>query len=404
MSLIPLSKPPPDVCKLQSSIRPRRAPRQSATGHAHRVRIGKLFQGLRLFWSDAVVVDPACGLVNNFFEHTLSNEIWHENADNDLRNARVGIPHATLPRGRGFAITRISRSIGEGLTMFRRVFSHVALFGFSAATVMFGACGGSGVELADMVKISVDQEEKVAEVQVMLNDNVEVDAEGEIPIEKFGSIAFVQAGYDTPAMIVLKANYGNYTGGLAGHLGQASTLPNGGRFPSSVVPPLYFVEVPSQGTYQPIFYFAAEPYVQVGAALLLQAIGDRIPPGFVISQVFRDKQKRPVASVSLFGPKLNEYGTVDIAGGLYFHANFGVKDALPDGDPIVIGGDGEGSGKVALRRTSAFKANRIPIPVRTEDLYNYNWELDDPLGVKPRGLGEALNLKYELQRALKGVR
>lgn len=294
--------------------------------------------------------------------------------------------------------------------MLRRGLKQLILFvvGISAM-VFFGACGDGGVQLADKVKLTVDDQAQTVEIQIFMSDGVEVNMEGEIPIQQYGTIAFVPAGYDSPASIVIKGNYGNYTGNLPVEIGQARNLPNGGRFPVAVVPPLYFLAISQNPQIKPIFYFAGDKYVQVGVAVLIKAMSDKFPAGLVLSQNFRDKQGRAVAAVSIFGPKLDASNAVEVSGGLYFHGNFGdlsSQQNIPT-DPIVIGGD-PGTPANKAMAASLQKKNKLQTLQKSlsysSTFLSFDNDLYDPLNTRPKTLFEAQQLETRVKKVLRSSR
>lgn len=277
-------------------------------------------------------------------------------------------------------------------------------------------CGEDGVDLADHISLSVDNELRTADVGFALNDGVEMNFDGRIPVYyedgiEYAAVTFAPMGWEDPAQIIIHLNWGAILdhADLPIEVGLAETLPNNSRFPRAVVPPLYYIGLGDMDGFEPYLYIGIENYLQLGAAVLIDAIGTRFPPGLVLSQNFRNDKGQLVGAASIFGPLVDEDGYVMVSGGLYLHGNFGGAPGSVDlgNDPIVIGA-GEAASPI---RASSSLHGPASTNLRTLQKFGtskietmFESEIIDPFKKAPRSAFEADRLERDLKRVIRNIR
>ncbi|MFZ4404104.1 MAG: hypothetical protein ACOYOK_08390 [Pseudobdellovibrionaceae bacterium] len=147
------------------------------------------------------------------------------------------------------------------------------------------------------------------------SNNLEVDMEGEFPINKYGSVVFyndAQGKFN----IGLQASL-NLFGDL--NLTEATALPNGARFPVIVTGSLYSIVVSDVPGKYKIVAYVDKPAGSLGGAKLagvalqLENIKNSFPQVSITQSFFKGNAK--YASFTLYGPR--QQGDKVVPGGLF---------------------------------------------------------------------------------------
>lgn len=266
---------------------------------------------------------------------------------------------------------------------FRHVIGASVCLGVMA---VYGGCAGTPEEIAKKIKLTINEQTETADIQIFLNNNASMDFQGEIPVSNYGTIEFVPGNGEFPPSLIIKVSYSNYHDELPVQIGVTSKLPPGEPMPPAVVAPLFFLKLPPQTGYTPVFYLSIKPDIQVGAAAVIRAMMFGFPPGIVLSQNFRSKQGVPLAVVSVFGPRRSSPLVAGVPGGFFFCIN--ITRIQHINDPIVVGPppvDPPSGGK-NIATASQLAPSRAREPIIEMTLDTYDTELYDPDHTAGRGL------------------
>jgi len=174
--------------------------------------------------------------------------------------------------------------------------------------LMFLSCGSLETPVFDSASITYDSELHAIEFEVLLDDTLEFPVALSLPIKDYGELHIVPGTYDEQAKIIMVAYLDAI--GVVGDM--VYTLPNGTRFPRFIDGPLLEVRI-KENYYA---YISPETYEYVGFAILIPAINEKFPAGFVISSTFKNDEGEVIGAGVFFGPKKNgEY--VEVPGGIF---------------------------------------------------------------------------------------
>lgn len=192
-----------------------------------------------------------------------------------------------------------------------------------AAIGVIALAGASGCQEEKYVeRWNITHDADALRVVATFNKTYEVNLETEVFYKNFGSINIFSdaAKQFTIDLNLQRAVFGDVD------LQQATALPTGAAFPSIVPGPLYRTVVKDEpGKYKAIAYFDLPSgsnggqSLLVGFALQLEGVNNNFPTVSVSQLYYSDNKK--AAAFTVYGPKLNADGKVEIPGGIFIAAD-----------------------------------------------------------------------------------
>ena len=206
---------------------------------------------------------------------------------------------------------------------------HIA-FAIALCTMAVGA-NQCSIPVVDNVRLDVTTE--VVKLTSDFDRSVMIDVGGRFLIPDLdGAFIEITPGGggkgSRPASISFGLDISNYSRDF--NLVPVDSLPNGIPFPGTVTGPLLGWTIKNQPTQTMVAYIGIETG-EIGFAAQLGAFDKVLPPGWLITIVYRDEETdEVVADVTLYGPAADQNGKIVRSGGAFVHAYI-PTDFLPGG-------------------------------------------------------------------------
>ncbi|MBN8555620.1 MAG: hypothetical protein J0L93_09260 [Deltaproteobacteria bacterium] len=216
-------------------------------------------------------------------------------------------------------------------------------------SISLTACGNS--KLADSFKFKYDNENKLANIDIVLGADTEVHPAGETLLPQDlgklfvknpdasgkGQLSFeidadrlediVREIFESQSKVASMMTDDSKQSDVF-KITDLLNLPNGAPFPYAVGEKLQKMPVIDTPDARISTVFKIQKELYLGALLQFPAIREgKIPPSFSVCQNFKDKKAEYISAICFFAPTETEFG------GLFIVANFKdlVKDVLPEG-------------------------------------------------------------------------
>lgn len=209
--------------------------------------------------------------------------------------------------------------------------------GALAAAFLLSACGETE-QFINNWKVKADSSR--VSVSAEFQSQFEINGEISVPFKNYGRVSFGQSENGNFAVNIDLENLGWSDAALR----PVSTLPTGARFPSFVDMQIYAVDLADNSDMKLTLYVgnrsASGNVVRktlLGAGIEIRAIGSTFGNVTITQNYFREVggAKKQFSAFTIYGPKTNSAGAVEIPGGIFLVAD--AAQFVTSGQSVMVG-------------------------------------------------------------------
>lgn len=200
------------------------------------------------------------------------------------------------------------------------MFSRINFKPVVMSCLLMVACGDSEEDQI-VQRFSYAVENNSIEFEVEFNQDFELNTDVVIPVRDYGDVKLMSPADGNGFIIGGKVNLDAFVDDDFLSLEQTRSLPNNQPMSRYVQTDVARLRVQASEQVATSIYLGLDPEMfYLGSAVELGFMGEDFPSGLVISQRIRDKERRQLGVITIYGPEIKD-GEVLNPGGIFFITN-----------------------------------------------------------------------------------